>query len=103
MFASLVCRQVWRTCLLSILVLFQGLNFGFSDDLMFRNKAQHAANGYSLGKCCNAVVGHQVSALWVSLSGSMDCVVSLAKGITIPCETRLAINPDKLTESKFKP
>jgi farnesyl diphosphate synthase len=70
---------------------------------MFRNKAQREANGRSLGKCCNAVAGHQVSALWVSLSALMDCVVSLGKETTIPCETRLAMNTDKLTESTFKP
>jgi hypothetical protein len=66
---------------------------------MFRNKAQRATNGRSIGKRFNAVAGHQVSTLWVSLSASMDCVVSLGKGTTISCETRLAMNADKLTES----
>ena len=79
-------------------MLFQGLNAIFSAYLMFRNKAQCAANGRSLGKRCNAVAGHQVSALWVSLSAPMDCVVSFEKGITIPCKTRLAMSTDKLTE-----
>ena len=81
-----------------MIVLFQGLNAVFSADLMFCGKAQRAANGRSIGKSCNAVAGHQVSVLWVSLSALMDCVVSLGKGAAIPRETRLAMNPDKLTE-----
>jgi len=82
-------------------VLFQGLNMGFSVYLMFRNKAQRAVNGCSLGKRCNAVAGHQVSALWVSLSAPMDCVMPLGKGVTISCETRLAMISDKLTEPQI--
>ena len=82
-------------------MLFQGLNFGYSANLMFRNKARHVANGGSLGKGCNTVAGHQVSALWVSLSAPMDCVASLGKGVTISCETRLAMNTDKLTEFRI--
>ncbi|MCK5919449.1 MAG: hypothetical protein KAG66_00810, partial [Methylococcales bacterium] len=80
-------------------VPFPGDNARFSAPLMFRNKAQLASNGCSLAKGCNAVAGHQGSALRVSLPASMDCVVPLAKGTTIPCETRLALNADKLTES----
>jgi len=79
-------------------VLFQDLKIWFSADMTFHNKAQRAAKGYSLGKRCNAVVGHQVSALRVSLSTPMDCVASLENGTTIFCETRLAMNTDKRTE-----
>ena len=53
---------------------------------------------YSIGKRCNAVAGHQGSALWVSLSAPMDCVVPFAKGTAICCKARLAMNADKLTE-----
>ena len=70
----------------------------FSAPLMFRDKAQCAGNGYSIGKRCNAVAGHQGNALRVSLSALMDCVVPFGKGGTIPCKARLAMNADKLTE-----
>ena len=65
---------------------------------MFRHKAQHAGNGCSIDKCCNAGAGHQDSALRVSVAAPMDCVVSIAKGATIRCKTRLAMNADTLTE-----
>jgi hypothetical protein len=65
---------------------------------MFRDKAQWATNGFSIGKRCNAVARHQGSAHWVSLSAPMDCVVPLGKGTAIPCKARLAMNADKLTE-----
>ena len=82
----------------------------FSAPLMFRDKAQCAANGYSIGKRCNAVAEHQGSALRVSLSAPMDCVVPFGKGtaragpmsaanaVGLPCKARLAMNADKLTE-----
>ena len=70
----------------------------FSVPLMFRDKALRAANGCSIGKRCNAVAGHQGSALRVSLSALMDCVVPFGKGLAIPCKARLAMNADKLTE-----
>ena len=70
----------------------------FSAPLMFRHKAQCATNGCSIGKRCNAVAGHQGSALRVSLSALMDCVVPFGKGLAIPCKARLAMNADKLTE-----
>jgi hypothetical protein len=70
----------------------------FSDPLLFRNKAQCATNGCSIGKRCNAVAEHQGSALQVSLSAPMDCVVPFGKGTAIPCKARLAMNADKLTE-----
>jgi hypothetical protein len=66
----------------------------FSAPLMFRDKAQCATktqstrfargggSGYSIGKRCNAVAGHQGSALRVSLSALMDCVVPFGKGVT---------------------
>ena len=64
----------------------------FSSPLMFRDKAQcaiksqstrcarGAGSGCSIGKRCNAVAGHQGSALRVSLSALMDCVVPFGKG-----------------------
>jgi len=52
----------------------------------------------SIGKRCKAVAGHQGSALRVSLSAPMGCVVPFGKGTTIPCKARLAMNADKLTE-----
>jgi hypothetical protein len=65
---------------------------------MFRDKAQCATNGCSIGKRCNAVAEHQGSALRVSLSAPMVCVVPFGKGAAIPCKARLAMNADKLTE-----
>lgn len=79
-------------------MLFQGNNALFSTAVMFRNKAQHVSNGYSIGKCCNTVAEYHNSARRVSLFASMDCVVSVVKGITIRCKTRLAMNANKLTE-----
>jgi hypothetical protein len=91
-------------------VLFQHDNCEFSAPVVFRNKAQCAGNGRTLVKHCNAVAGHHRSALWVSLSGSTDCVVPLDKGtaragpmseanaLGLAYEARLAVNPDKLTE-----
>jgi hypothetical protein len=106
----------------------------FSAPLMFRHKAQCATktqstrcargvgSGCSIGKRCNAVAGHQGSALRVSLSALMDCVVPFGKGLAragpmsgaqpmsvenalaaanavgLPCKARLAMNADKLTE-----
>ena len=61
-----------------------------------RRSAQAMAR--TLVKHCNAVAGHHRNALWVSLSGSTDCVVPLDKGVAIAFEVRLAVNPDKLTE-----
>jgi len=79
-------------------VSFQDDIVMFSAPLMFRNKAQCATNGCSIGKRCNAVAGHQGGALRVSLSAPMDCVVPFGKDGTIPCKARLAMNADKLTE-----
>jgi hypothetical protein len=62
------------------LVPLQGDIVMFSAPLMFRDKAQCATNGYSIGKRCNAVAEHLGSALRVSLSSPMDCVVPFAKG-----------------------
>jgi hypothetical protein len=103
-------------------VPFQGNIVMFSAPLMFRDKAQcatktqrtrfsqsiryahglgparGAGSGFSIGNRCNAVAEHQGSALRVSLSAPMDCVVPFGKGITISCKARLAMNADKLTE-----
>ena len=63
----------------------------FSVPLMSRDKAQcatktqstrcarGAGSGCSISKRSNAVAGHQGSALRVSLSAPMDCVVPLGK------------------------
>ena len=61
----------------------------FSIPLMFRNKAQCATNGCSISKRCNAVAGHQGSALRVSLSALMDCVVPFGKGTPFPARHAL--------------
>ncbi len=80
------------------LVLFQCDNYGFSDPVVFRSKAQCEANGRFLGEHWNAAAGHHRVALGVSLSTPTDCVPSLGKGTTIACEARLAVSIDKLTE-----
>ena len=80
-------------------MLFQPDNYGFSTPAVFRNKEQCVGNGRP--HPCQALQrgwGHHRNALRVSLSGSTDCVVSLDKGAAIACATRLAVNPDKLTE-----
>jgi hypothetical protein len=79
-------------------VLFQCDNYGFSVPVVFRSKAQCEANGRSLVKHWNVAEGHHRDALRVSLSSPTDCVPPLAKGTTIACEARLAVNDDKLTE-----
>jgi hypothetical protein len=79
-------------------VLLQRDNYGFSVPVVFRSKAQGEGNGHSLVEYCNAVAGHHRDALRVSLSSPTDCVPPLAKGATIACEARLAVNDDKLTE-----
>ena len=66
--------------------------------MVFRSKAQCEANGRSLVKHWNAAAKHHRVALRVSLSPPTDCVPPLGKGATIPCEARLAVNGDKLTE-----
>ena len=68
---------------------------------MYRNKAQRAGNGYSLFKRCNAVAGHHISAPWVGVSAPMDSVATLAKGVAIGGEPRLAMNSDTPTESEI--
>jgi hypothetical protein len=68
---------------------------------MFRSKTQRAGKGRFLVKRCNAAAGHQGSALRVSLSAFMDGVAPLGKDSAIPCEVRLAMNADKLTEYTF--
>ena len=79
-------------------MLFQCDNCEFSASVVFRNKAQCEGMGHSLVEYCNAVAGHHRDALWVSLSTPTDCVAPLGKGVAIACETRLAVNVDKLTE-----
>ena len=81
-----------------MLVLFQCDNYGFSDPVVFRSKAQCEANGRSLVEHWNAAAGHHRVTLRVSLSTPMDCVPPLGKGTTIACEARLAVSIDKQTE-----
>ena len=73
-------------------------NYGFSVPVGFRSKAQCEGNGYSLVEYWNAATKSHRDALRVSLSTSSDCVATLDKGMAIVCETRLAVNVDKLTE-----
>ena len=81
-------------------MLFQGYNYGFSNAVVARSKAQCDAKrkGHSLVERCNAAAGHYSSALRVSLSSPTDCVAPLDKGVAIAREARLAVNDDKLTE-----
>lgn len=73
-------------------------NYEFSAPVMSRSKALCEGNGYSIAEHRNAAAGHHRDALRVSLSAPTDCVPSLAKGLAIACETRLAVAADKLTE-----
>ena len=88
-----------------MLVLHPNDNDGCSVSVVFRstNSRRHearryAANGHSIGKRCNAAAGHHRDALRVSLSAPTHCVAPLDKDRAIACETRLAVNADKLTE-----
>ena len=92
-------------------MLFQHDNYGFSVPVVFCSKtpcesktqntrfARGASFGQSLVEHCNAAARHHRDALRVNLSTPTDCVAPLAKGLTIACEARLAVNVDKLTES----
>jgi len=71
---------------------------GLSVPVVFRSKTQRKGKGYFLDERCNAAAGHHRDALRVSLSTSTDCITFLDKGMAIVCETRLAVNVDKLTE-----
>ena len=79
-------------------MLLQHDSYGFSAPAVFRSKAQCAGNGHTLVKHCNAAAIHHRGALRVSLSTPTVCVAPLGKGGAIACETRLAVNVDKLTE-----
>jgi len=67
--------------------------------VVFGFKAQCEGNGHSLVEHWNAAAGHHRVALRVSLSTPTVCVAPLDKGVAIACQTRLAVNVDKLTES----
>jgi hypothetical protein len=84
-------------------VLYPRDNYGFSVTVVFRSKALCEGNGYSLVEHWNAAAGDHRDALRVSLSTPTDCVPSLAKGMAIACETRLAVAVDKLTELAIIP
>ncbi len=79
-------------------MLYPTDNYGFSAPVMSRSKALCEGNGSSIAEYRNAAAGHHRVALRVSLSTATDCVPSLAKGLAIACETRLAVAADKLTE-----
>ena len=79
-------------------MLYPGDHYGFSVPVVFRSKALCEGNGSSIAEHWNAAAGDHRDALRVSLSTPTDCVPSLAKGIAIACETRLAVDVDKLTE-----
>jgi hypothetical protein len=65
--------------------------YGYSVHKMFRHKAQRADNGYSLGKCCNAVTGHLVNALRVSFSVSLAVLGLLTRGWPLPARPALPV------------
>ena len=75
-----------------------GNNYIFSDPMVFRSKTQCDGNGYTLVERCYAAAGHHRIALRFSLSTPTDVVAPLARDGAIACETRLAVNVDKLTE-----
>ncbi len=83
-------------------MLFQCDNYGFSDPVVFRSKAQCEDNGRSLVEHWNAAEGHHRVAIRVSLSTPTDSVPPLGKDHSIQraiaCEARLAVSIDKLTE-----
>jgi hypothetical protein len=82
-------------------VLLQFGIYGYSVHKIFRHKAQHADNGYSLGKCCNAVTGHLVIALRVSFSALLARQVSLTMVIPLSRDlpSNTASDAEKLTVS----
>ncbi len=79
-------------------MLYPSDNYGFSVPVVFRSKALCEGNDHSIAEHWNAAVRHHRDALRGSLSTATDCVPSLAKGLAIACETRLAVAVDKLTE-----
>ena len=79
-------------------MLYPSDNYGFSIPVVFRSKALCEGNGNSIVEHWNAAAGDHRDALRVGLSTPTDCVPSLAKGMAIACETRLAVDVDKLTE-----
>jgi len=64
----------------------------------FAARRSAKCKGHSLVEHCNAAAEHHRDALRVSLSRPTDCVAPLDKDRAIACETRLAVNVDKLTE-----
>lgn len=79
-------------------------NNGFSAPVVFGGKwcgipTPCAANGSVLCKHGNAAAGHHGSAFRVGLSAPIDRVAPLAKDAAIHCESRLAMNADRPTES----
>jgi len=84
-------------------VLFQCDNYGFSDPVVFRSKAQCRRPMVIPLASTGTQLRHHRVALWVSLSTPTDCVAPLGKGhclqrLAITCEARLAMSIDKLTE-----
>jgi len=89
------------------LVLRQGCIDEFSVTVVFRNtksrrlQARHSTQAMAkvLVKCCNAVVEHHSNARRVGLSGLMAVLRLLQRTMAIYCKARLALNPDRPTES----
>ena len=80
------------------LVLFQHDNCGFSVPVVFRSKVQCEGNGVPLSSTARRMRDTTGTPLRVGLSTPTDSVASLAKGVAIVCETRLAVNVGKPTE-----
>jgi hypothetical protein len=55
---------------------------------MFQDKAQSAANGCSLGKGYNAVLGYLGGSLWARQYAAIYVVAFLMKGTTLHCKSR---------------
>ena len=75
--------------------------------MVFRNtksrrlQARHSTQAMAivLVKCCNAVAEYHSYARRVDLSGPMAALRLLQRTMAIYCETRLALDPDRPTES----
>ena len=65
----------------------------------FATRHSTQAMAIVLVKCCNAVAEHHSNARRVGLSGPMAALRLLQRTMAIHYEARLALNPDRPTES----
>jgi len=76
----------------NVLVLQQVCIDGYRAIQSIQDKAQVAANGYSLSQTCNAVLDALVCSLRASHKTVIHVVALFVKGITIPYKVRLVAN-----------